>query len=193
MTTLFYHAPFQSAFAIETDCNLLTKQLYLKYGKYISTNKAHTDYHIVITKEKKNYLFQAETFAQNCSNPLIELDRFFFENTIYDPQILALHGGAIEWQNKCFIFLAPTTAGKTTLIAYLTNFGLGYITDDCILLDRSEMTVHPYATPMHLRDGGLSVLKEHGILRPICKCLKMELLLGVTFIRPKTAFGKHFL
>ena len=163
MTTLFYHAPFQSTFAIETDCNLLTKQLYLKYGKYISTEKAHIDYHIVITKKNGNYLFQTEAFVQPSLHPLIDLDHFFFENTIYDPRIFALHGGAIEWKNKCFIFLAPTTAGKTTLTAYLTNFGAGYITDDCILLDRTEMTVHPYATPLHLRDGGLSVLKKQGI------------------------------
>lgn len=164
MQTLYYHAPFQSAFCIETDCVQFAKQLHLNYGKYISSAKTKSAYRITVTKQQENYLFQTEVFSKFCSHPLIELDHFFFDNTAYDPQVLALHGGAIEWRKKSFIFLAPTTAGKTTLTTYLTTCGFGYITDDCILLDRSKMTVYPYATPLHLRDGGLRVLKEHGII-----------------------------
>ena len=66
---------------------------------------------------------------------MLELDEIIFDNTNYDRRIFALHGAAVEWKGKGYLFLAATASGKTTLASYLTSQGFGYITDDCILLD----------------------------------------------------------
>lgn len=78
-----------------------------------------------------------------------------------EKDIHLLHGAAIEWQRRAYVFLAPTTSGKTTLASYLTSNGFGYITDDCILLDKTNFYIHPNTTPIHLRNGGLDILKQY--------------------------------
>ena len=83
-----------------------------------------------------------------------------FDNTVYDERILALHGAAVEYDGYCHLFLASTTSGKTTLTSYLTSNGFGYLTDDCILLDRSDYKIHPFTTPIQLREGGLAILNQ---------------------------------
>ena len=95
------------------------------------------------------------------TTPLYDIDRYLFEHATYDESIYALHGAAVEWHGKAYLFLAATTSGKTTLTSYLTSRGFGYLTDDCILLRRSDFYVHPYATPIQLRDGGLEVLRAY--------------------------------
>ena len=90
---------------------------------------------------------------------MLELDEIIFDNTNYDRRIFALHGAAVEWKGKGYLFLAATASGKTTLASYLTSQGFGYITDDCILLDRVDFQVYPCHTLLHLRDGGVDVLK----------------------------------
>lgn len=96
--------------------------------------------------------------------PLQEIDRILFENTHYDKSMFALHGAAVSYNGKAYLFLAATTGGKTTLASYLSTSGFGYITDDCILLYRSNFFVYPLNTPIHLRDGGVEVLKKVGAL-----------------------------
>lgn len=90
---------------------------------------------------------------------MLELDEIIFDNTNYDRRIFALHGAAVEWKGKGYLFLAATASGKTTLASYLTSQGFGYITDDCILLDCVDFQVYPCHTLLHLRDGGVDVLK----------------------------------
>ncbi len=79
---------------------------------------------------------------------------------------LALHGAAIAHNSRAHLFLAPTTAGKTTLTSHLVARGFDYITDDCILLDWDNFTVYPNITPLHLREGSLNVLKRYDALPP---------------------------
>jgi serine kinase of HPr protein (carbohydrate metabolism regulator) len=103
------------------------------------------------------YCIDAEIFSQN---PLFEIDTIIFENTVYDDSVLALHGSAVEYTGKAYLFPAGTGSGKTTLASYLTSSGFGYITDDCILIDRNTFEVYPYNCPIQLRDGGLEVLEK---------------------------------
>src|SRR5690606_4493379 len=57
------------------------------------------------------------------------------ENIIYSitypaSSIIPLHGAAVTYGRSSFIFAGGTTSGKSTLCAYLTANGFGYITDD---------------------------------------------------------------
>ena len=163
MTVLYIDAPFQTKYSIETNCDKLVSFLRLKYGKYVSTNESKEKQTILVNREKSRYIILYQTNEYQTQYPLQEIDRIMFDNTIYDESIFALHGAAVEWSGKAYLFLASTTGGKTTLASYLTSMGFGYITDDCILLDRKSFEIHPYCSPMHLRGGGLAVLKKHKI------------------------------
>ena len=145
---LYICRPFHRPnFKISGDDRLFDS-LRLQYGRYISESPVAGAYEIEVTPQMVN--------------PLAEIDEIIFDNTVYDEAVLALHGSAVEWDGRAHLFLAATGSGKTTLAAYLTNSGFGYITDDCILLDRSNFQVYPYNCPIHLRNGGLEVLKSLG-------------------------------
>lgn len=172
-----FHIP---DYAIDTVDDQFTESLCLQYGKYISSiNGSNNVYHITATKTSDNsYLIEHSGGKTITDNPLREIDEIFFNTTMYDNSVIALHGAAVEFNGYAYIFLAPTTTGKTTLTAYLTNSDFGYITEDCILIDRQTLTVYPYNCPVHLRSGGVEVLKKHGINIP-----QMQILVDPAGIR----------
>ena len=172
MKKLFFLPPFQATCSITTNCTVLEKQLYLKYGSYLSNTPAPTHYAISALRTEKGYIIQTPEGTLQSDTALYEIDHFLFDHTVYDSRILALHGGAVEWKEKCCLFLAATTSGKTTLTSYLCSNGFGYLTDDCILLDRQSLCVHPYATPIQLRCGGVEVLKRYSALPNELKALE---------------------
>lgn len=159
MTTLTIHQPYQTAFTVVTDCDALVRSLRLKYGVYIQEGGSDNTLTITVKQNNTAFLlyFQEEQLETDC--PLTEIDCILFEHTVYDSNIFAMHGAAVAWKNQVSIFLAATTGGKTTLASYLTAKGFGYMTDDCILLDKATLEVHPFSTPVFLRDGGLEVLR----------------------------------
>ncbi len=163
MKNLYFHAPYQTCFRINCDCDEINANLYLHFGKYISENKFPAEYEISITQNGEQYVMESGGTVRETSNPLLEIDRFIFEKTKYDNSVFAIHGAAVEYNGKAYLFSAATTGGKTTLATYLTNRGMGYITDDCILLDRENFCIYPYNTPIHLRPGGVEALKKCGI------------------------------
>ena len=139
----------------------------MKYGKYVRECKERRHAEIKIFKDDKtDYTLTIADRVINTARPIFHLNRFLFDNPSYDDNILALHGAAVEWRRKCYVFLAPTTIGKTTLTSYLTHCGCGYLTDDCVLLDRKSCMVYPFSMPLHIRDGGLNVLKTYNALSP---------------------------
>ncbi len=158
--------PYQAERIIETDRPEIVSRLEMKYGKYISecTESSHSEIKILKGDEADNYTVIIEGRAINTTRPLFHLNRFLFDNPSYNDNVLALHGAAVEWEGKCYVFLASTTSGKTTLTSYLIHQGFGYLTDDCVLLDRNSYMVYPFSTPLHLRDGGLNVLKAYNAL-----------------------------
>ena len=149
-----FHMP---DYEIISDCPEFIESLYLQYGDYISDTVCENTYSINITK--------------NTENPLLVLDSVLFDTTVYDDSIIPLHGAAVEYNGCAYIFLAPTTSGKTTLISYLIHNGMGYITEDCVLVDKQTFGIYPYPCPIHLRDGGIEVLKKHGIVISVIKTL----------------------
>ena len=110
--------------------------------------------------EKFDITFNRKTFPT--IKPLKAIQSILFESTKYDESIFAMHGAAVEHNGEAYLFLAPTNSGKTTLTTYLTMRGFSYITDDCILMDRSNFTVYPHANPIHLRSDGFGILKDKG-------------------------------
>ena len=151
----------QTGCAITTNCEALCGMLKTKYGAYLSESPAVCELSLRVLRDKDGYIISTSHGSFETDRPLCEIDRFLFENTVYDPRILALHGGAVEWNGEATLFLAATTGGKTTLTSYLTGRGCGYITDDCILVDRNDFSIYPFSSPIQLRDGGLEVLKKY--------------------------------
>ena len=169
--TIYLRRPFHiPEYEITADCSYFMESLCLQYGKYINNvigDNMSNVYKIIVTKKSDNdYMFEHIGGMTATADPLYEIDEILFNTTTYDSSILALHGAAVEYNGYAYIFLAPTTTGKTTLTAYLTNDNFGYITEDCILIDRQTLTVYPYACPVHLRSGGVEVLQRYGITIP---------------------------
>ena len=162
-----YCPPFKSALSIQTNCNHLYHALKAKYGNYISITPNSTVVDISILKQNDTYVFRYFTDEHRCDAPLLEIDHYLTHHTNFHPDIFALHGAAVEYRDKCFLLLAPTGSGKTTLTAYLTSNGFGYLTDDCILINRSDLTIFPFTTPLHIRNGGLQVLEQYDTLPPV--------------------------
>ena len=200
MTKIYLIPPFQSITCIQTNCTSLVDQLRIKYGQYIFSNYDDSaDYHIKIVKESAFYHLEFDSLTLTTETPLIEVENILFDNTRYEPKIFALHGAAVEWKNKAYFLLASTMSGKSTLTSYLTYNGRGYITDDCILLDRETFQVYPYTAPIQLRDGGMEILQkyhalpEKGLIKngdlqryiytPSCSITKSLPLGGIFFIR----------
>lgn len=161
--TLFFNQPFQNTYSISTDNGDLINRLRLKFGMYINESPKNADVTVEIV-ELPDRLFTVSNGGESFTTayPLQYIDEILHENAHYDDSILALHGAAVEWQGEAYLFLAATTTGKTTLASYLIANGFGYVTEDCILIDRSTLRVHPCTAPVHLRGGGLNVLKSLG-------------------------------
>ena len=140
----------------------LVAALRLQYGKYIDNSPLNNTNEIDVAKLSGDILY--------------EIDTIIYENTIFDESIIALHGSAVEWRGKAYLFLAATHSGKTTLTSYLTSAGFNYITDDCALIDRQNFMVHPYNCPVHLRDGGVNVLSSLNKLPPNIQLLDDKIM-----------------
>lgn len=157
--------PCQTVYEVHTNCGELLRSLRLQFGRYLLEGGNSSGLRIDAVKEGSLYRVGFGGEERETDRPLLEIDDIFFTHTRYDEKVFAAHGAALEWKGKAYLFLAATTSGKTTLAAYLVSRGLGYITDDCILIERETRRVIPYCMPMHLRQGGLEVLRGRGFLR----------------------------
>lgn len=170
MGTVLISRPFHKPdIIVQTDCEVISAQLKSFYGDHAGNSPFNTDGLVISIKKYDDscgtYIFCCEQENENfkTDSPLYEVSRLAFYKTTFDEGVFALHAAAVEHNGGAHIFIASTTSGKTTLTAYLTAIGMGYITDDCVMLDRASMEVYPYTTPFHLRDGGVEVLKKYGI------------------------------
>lgn len=164
--------PFQSSFCVEAEDETVLTNLKLKYGRYCTPHGAEDTPCFSVTRENEEswqIRWKGEWFR--CSSPLGFLSQEMVFCRRFDPRVFALHGAAVEVRGKACVFLAATTAGKTTLTAYLVQKGMGYLTDDCVLIDRETLAVYPCTTPVHLRQGGVEVLRRYGALPPLLQPL----------------------
>lgn len=178
MHTLYLTEPCQSTCRIRTNCSFLVHLLCQTYGTYITHSTCPADSTITAVRNDlpaesspirsvhtpaSSYRITCDGMDFTTASPLPAIADILYERRNYDPSVFALHGAAVEYNNQAFLFLAATGSGKTTLTGFLTHKGFGYIADDCILLDRESLVIYPYTTPLHLRCGGLTVLKGYGI------------------------------
>lgn len=163
MLTVFIDVPFQTNFAVRTDDQIIANSLGMSYGQYATQGEISDGTVVIDVRNKRtSYCVTCSGRIVHTQTPLIEVESIMYDLRQYSPEVFALHGGAVEHNGGAVLLLAPSTTGKTTLTAYLTHLGFGYITDDCILLDRKTFAVHPFVVPVHLREGGFEVLKSLG-------------------------------
>lgn len=71
------------------------------------------------------------------------------------------HGGVVAQGDQAYGIIAPTMAGKSTLITYLSLNGFEYLADDYIFVRRDNREIVPMPLPSSLRDttvlDGISV------------------------------------
>ena len=116
-------------------------------------------------------LFAKNIITNNNVNIQYSYDNFeflpwFHEDTFLPPlqitplkgRFLVLHGCAVTYQEKSFIFIAPSMSGKTSLTLYLLNRGFNCVTDDLIFI--KETRIIPYRKPVGFREATIDILPE---------------------------------
>ena len=152
--------PFRTPFSIMTDCTEFAQLLPLEFGQYAAKASSPLKNHVEITKASGEYRFSSPVNTSVVKDPMLALTSFIYSSIPFAESVLPFHGAALSYGGKAYLFLAPTCGGKTTLAAYLLHCGCGYLSDDCILVDKATLHVHPSATPLHLREGGYAVLQK---------------------------------
>jgi len=159
----FINRPFHlPGIKIVTDCCELAENLSTYYGEFFSTRERTqaVDIHVEKVGENDFKISFLDSVIQS-NNPIQEIGNIVYENTKIEDGIFALHAGAVSINQKVIIFIAPTSNGKTTLTTYFVQNGFDYVTDDCTLIDMEKLIVYPYTKPIHLRQGGIDVLKKY--------------------------------
>ena len=155
--------PYQNEFLIISNVENLYEDLTLKYGRYATV--CYEDINIYNTikaySEENKYTVKYQNKVYHVPSVIQVIIELIGKDRKYDESVYAMHGAAIEKDGEAYLFLAPTGTGKTTLTAYLTLNGFNYITDDCILVDKTDLTVSPCSTPIQMRSGGFEVLQSN--------------------------------
>lgn len=163
MTVCIYQFGWMKSFIVSFDDFQLMDMFAKAHAGITSiTAPKSNDVHIHVTSVGSHYLVQYNDQLIETDLPIQIVQSIIFEETVYHPSLFPLHGGAIEADGQAHLFLAPTHAGKTTLIAYLTQKGYPYINDDHILIHMDTLKVVSRTTPIHLRPESVPILKQHG-------------------------------
>jgi len=153
-----YH---EDSYMIETDCDEMGQALKQLFGVYCTDDIGKPD--IVITHAGTGYRMLYDSLDITTSDPMGLLHNLMFSQKKITPGIFAFHAGGVCHNGKAYVFCAPTTTGKTTLTAYLTACGMSYISDDCVFIGMNDLAVYPCHNPIHLREGGYSVLCQKNL------------------------------
>ena len=82
---------------------------------------------------------------------LSEITRLMFERT---GDRIHLHGAALVRDGRALVLAGGTFAGKSTLAAWLTHRGWGFLTDEAALVDPEALVVAPFWRPINVRRPG---------------------------------------
>lgn len=67
---------------------------------------------------------------------------------------IALHAGAVSYEDKLLIIPGESGAGKSSVVAWLTSHGFSYVTDELIFFPDQEMiSIVPFTRPVCLKTG----------------------------------------
>lgn len=72
------------------------------------------------------------------------------------PDLVFLHSGVVAIGGKALLVVGDSHSGKSTLVRALLEAGATYYSDEYAVID-AEGLVHPYARPLSIRDGDVSV------------------------------------
>lgn len=134
------------------------------YGQYCSSERDGAGIVLTVKAVNDGYLLTWRDKSILTSDPIGQIHNILFAEKKIQPDIFALHAGGVCNNGKAYIFAASTTTGKTTLIAYLTQMGFEYISDDCLFIDMNDLSVYPCHLPVHLRSGGVDVLNRYNVI-----------------------------
>lgn len=82
---------------------------------------------------------------------LWEISRLMFERT---GERVHLHGAALVHNGRAVVLAGRSRAGKSTLAAWLTRKGWGFLTDEAALVDPATLVVSPFWRPINVRRPG---------------------------------------
>jgi hypothetical protein len=86
---------------------------------------------------------------------LWEVTRVVLERTVLP--VVPMHAAALAHRGNAVALIGPSHSGKSTLAAWLTRSGWGFLTDEVSLVDTSESghpVVHPFWRPIGVRRPG---------------------------------------
>lgn len=164
MTTVYISLPSLQTFQIRSKSESFIGALNLMFGQFCKTTTNHETYSYIFVEQlsEVEYFVSYNEHKIITYSPISYIYHYMIQDLMLQNNVWALHGAAVCYKNEVYLLLAPTHTGKTTLTAYLTNNGLEYVTDDCIIVDSKSLLVHPFQMPLHLRSGGVEVLKGAG-------------------------------
>lgn len=149
---------------IETNCPTILDSIISYYSEYIINGAQEYDI-LKIIKSKDKYKVFFGTKQIESTDPMSDLDMILRTKEI-DERYFVMHSGGIVFNNKAILFSAPTSRGKSTIITFLTNKGMTYISDDNIVIDISSKKVIPFYKPILLRESSMEILRGYGINIP---------------------------
>lgn len=82
---------------------------------------------------------------------LWEISRLMFERT---GERVHLHGAALVHNGRAVVLAGRSRAGKSTLAAWLTHKGWGFLTDEAALVEPQTLIVSPFWRPINVRRPG---------------------------------------
>lgn len=84
---------------------------------------------------------------------------------------MQLHAGAVLDEDGVLLFPGDPGSGKTTLTASLVASGLGYLSDEVVLLERGSLAVRPFPLALTVKSGAVAPLTP---LYPMLPCLDVH-------------------
>jgi hypothetical protein len=71
---------------------------------------------------------------------------------------VALHAAAAAWGGRGLVFPGQPDAGKTTLVAGLTQVGFAYLSDEAALIDPETGFLHPFPRALAMDQGSVDAI-----------------------------------
>lgn len=126
------------------------------YGAFLSESEdADLDYTIVPLQDS-SYQITLEGRDADTATDDYELLYLFEKNITIEIQkrrtdLLFLHAGALEYEGRACLLVAPSGNGKSTTTWALVNSGFRYMSDELAPIDPVSMQVHLYPHALNLK------------------------------------------
>ena len=153
--------PFHTtSYSITTNSRHLYEWLEIAYGEY-ATNVAQATHNIHIDVLNG---FQSKVCVDGLEltvrDPVDYLNKYIYETSIMIPDYFLFHASAVQKNDKAYVFLSPTSRGKSTLTCYLVNNSFTFISDDVVAINKSDLQIQRINNNIHLRPNGYNAIKD---------------------------------